>query len=449
MVQDFGSCTMLAGGKSTRMGRDKELITDNTARILAQLNNIFTQIIVSTKNPALYKDYSVTTVNDILTDRGPLGGIFTALCLCRSEYLYVQPCDMPNIGEGFIQFLLNETQKARPQICIAASLRGIEPLLGFYSKSLLPEMREFLLSGKGKVRDFLEGKDVLVVQYEQIDKAADKITFTNVNFPHAQCDNMQILTEHCPAVRFDAGGRYDIEETVAKECVADLYFNDILCDTLIFSPQNERELCIGRLFSLGLVKSADDIDKYELKDGEFRFYSFAYEKEKILSKQGISCDKCMETGARERIANDRQKQEGESGDKIFEAKKIISLSAQFLSRSEVFDKTGCVHSAAVSDGESLLCFFEDIGRFNVVDKCVGYCLLNGICFHDSALLTSGRVAGQIVEKAMAAGFALLISRAAPTARAILLAKENNFSLIAFARNGRFNIYSGYEKVVQR
>ncbi|MCL2677487.1 MAG: formate dehydrogenase accessory sulfurtransferase FdhD, partial [Clostridiales bacterium] len=133
-------------------------------------------------------------------------------------------------------------------------------------------------------------------------------------------------------------------------------------------------------------------------------------------------------------------------EKRFSARQILRLPPLFLCLSSVFEKTGGVHSCALSDGEEILFFAEDVGRHNAADKIIGHCLLQGIEMRDKLLLTSGRAPFEIIAKVLRAGFALLVSRSAPTDKAIEAAREGGLPLAAFARNGRFNVYSHAEKI---
>jgi len=417
MVQNFGSCTMLAGGASSRMGRDKELILENTASILHVLEPLFSQILVSTRNPALYAGKKLLPINDIIADCGPLGGIFSALCLSSSQYLFVIPCDMPNINQQLILQMQQKTAEELPDICIFASERGLEPLVGFYSKALLEEMRDFLLSGGRKMQTFLENKNCLIIEAAEIEQVRAQ-TFANINSEKVGDIASSELIEKLPAKRYNKQGSSGIEENVAKEISLKVFCNEDFCFEISCSPSALEEMVIGRLYSSGLLHNMTELRQLSIAGPA----AFAEIEAKDIKLPEVA-------------------------ERKFDAARLTALSAEFLSHSQVFEKTGGVHSAAVSDGVKLLCFFEDIGRFNAVDKCIGFCLQNGIDMRQNALYTSGRIAAQMAEKTISAGFPLLVSRAAPTDKAIVLAQEKGLSLIAFARNGRFNMYCGYERVV--
>ncbi|HRY72709.1 MAG TPA: formate dehydrogenase accessory sulfurtransferase FdhD, partial [Spirochaetia bacterium] len=72
---------------------------------------------------------------------------------------------------------------------------------------------------------------------------------------------------------------------------------------------------------------------------------------------------------------------------------------------------------------------EDVGRHNAVDKVLGRGLLDGADFSRSVLLTSGRIAADMAQKAAKAGLPVLVSRSIPTTEAYAFAREAGITLI--------------------
>ena len=64
-----------------------------------------------------------------------------------------------------------------------------------------------------------------------------------------------------------------------------------------------------------------------------------------------------------------------------------------------------------------------------------------------ALLTSGRVPGELIEKALNTGVQVIVSRSAPMTRAVERARKHGITLCGFVRGERMNIYSGAERVL--
>jgi FdhD protein len=62
------------------------------------------------------------------------------------------------------------------------------------------------------------------------------------------------------------------------------------------------------------------------------------------------------------------------------------------------------------------------------------------------LLVSSRASFEIVQKALAAGIAIMAVISAPSSLAVELAEQGNMTLAAFLREGRLNVYAGHERI---
>lgn len=127
--------------------------------------------------------------------------------------------------------------------------------------------------------------------------------------------------------------------------------------------------------------------------------------------------------------------------------KLRALFQRFQKRSELYNATGCIHSAALADTEDLLVFAEDIGRHNAVDKVIGCAILEGRTFSGRAMLASGRLSSEIVSKCARWGVPLVASRTAPTALALSIAEESGVTVAGFVRGERLNVYTHPERII--
>ena len=120
---------------------------------------------------------------------------------------------------------------------------------------------------------------------------------------------------------------------------------------------------------------------------------------------------------------------------------------EFQQKSELFRLTGCFHSAALSDGEKIIAFAEDIGRHNAVDKVIGYSLIKDIPFSEKLMLVSCRLSSEIISKCSRWGIPIVASGAAPTDLAIEIAEKSGITLIGFVRGDRLNVYTNPQRIL--
>ncbi len=131
---------------------------------------------------------------------------------------------------------------------------------------------------------------------------------------------------------------------------------------------------------------------------------------------------------------------------------LQSLPAALRARQAAFDETGGIHAAALFDaGGRLIASAEDVGRHNAVDKLVGSLLRRapGPASHPppAILIVSGRAAFEIVHKAVRAAVPVLAAVGAPSSLAVETARAFNLTLAGFLREDRFNLYSGFDRIV--
>lgn len=182
-MKKFGTVAILAGGKSSRMGFDKQLIELNGENIVKRntdkLISIFDEIIVVTNNQDFYKDKKyIKTIKDIIFQKGPLSGIHSALKISKSQYVYFLACDMPEIDLRFIEFMKSKIKNNDIEICIPSIKGKVEPFNGFYSKKLITRIEKLLESDILAIRELIVRSKHLIIDVE---KQTDNNIFLNLN----------------------------------------------------------------------------------------------------------------------------------------------------------------------------------------------------------------------------------------------------------------------------
>lgn len=249
-------------------------------------------------------------------------------------------------------------------------------------------------------------------------------------------------------IRINERQRVEAEDAVVREFPLTVILNNRELVTLLCSPDRLKHLALGFLASEGLIMAREDVGDIALDD---RRGVVRIETREPTPVDGESVFKRFITsgcgkGAAFYSAVDARQARVES-EATIAVDRVYTLMQEFQNRSEVFRETGGVHSAALTDGESLLSFAEDIGRHNAIDKIFGECLWEDIKTQDRIMLTSGRVSSEILFKIAKRGIPVLVSRSAPTNLAVSTATDLGITVVGFARGRRMNVYSNAWRVI--
>lgn len=121
---------------------------------------------------------------------------------------------------------------------------------------------------------------------------------------------------------------------------------------------------------------------------------------------------------------------------------IARALQEMQEQQDLHRATGAVHAIAwATPAGEVKAVREDVGRHAALDKLIGYLAGNSVDPAAGFALSSSRVSYEMVQKAVRAGIGMLAAASAPTALAVRLAKDNNLTLIGFARGYRLVVYS--------
>jgi len=257
------------------------------------------------------------------------------------------------------------------------------------------------------------------------------------------------MIEKLPILRVTEQGRSEEEDTITTEFALTIILNNQELVTLLCSPKDLKYLAIGFLSSEGLLKGKDEIKKIVVDDqrGVVRVET---EEDKGSESQLIF--KRLITSGCGRGASFYSDAEVKNQAKVesqirVSSNEVFALVKEFQHRSQVYQATGGVHSAALCDTKNILVFSEDIGRHNAIDKIFGECMLTDLPTKDRITITSGRISSEILLKVARRNIPLLISKSAPTNLGVRLAADLGVTLIGFARGKRMNVYANSWRVL--
>lgn len=234
----------------------------------------------------------------------------------------------------------------------------------------------------------------------------------------------------------------EIEDYIAVEKKLRVSVNGKEVISLYCTPIMIKELLIGLFLTEGISMNKIPLEAIKIVYGEDISVD-------IPSGAGILTEKAETVrclgGA---TFNKKKNFEKIKDDSIIRIEALKAVFRDFQQKSELFRLTGCFHSAALSDGEKILAFAEDIGRHNAVDKVIGYSLIKDIPFPEKLMLVSCRLSSEIISKCSRWGIPIIASRAAPTNLAIEIAEISGITLVGFVRGDRLNVYTNPQRILQ-
>jgi len=218
------------------------------------------------------------------------------------------------------------------------------------------------------------------------------------------------------------------------------------------TPGQDLELAIGFLFTEGIIKHPNQIEKTINNQENEVLVVLKSDADIDLSRierhfyTNSSCGVCGKSSVDQlRSVNDTHLIDS---DLSITSDQLFTLNTQVRNAQSVFESTGGIHAAGLfGENAKLLGIFEDVGRHNALDKLIGHAILNyQYPLSKQLLFLSGRASFELIQKAAMAGIPIICALGAPSSMAIQLADEFNITLIGFLKNTSFNIYTHPERI---
>jgi molybdenum cofactor guanylyltransferase len=178
---------VLAGGRSSRMGREKALLDVGGVPLIVRTARLVESVAGSATvvgETAGIRALGLPMVADDRPGAGPLGGIATALRVSRAPWCLVVACDLPYLKKAWLEYLVTRALGSDADAVIAMNASGAEPLCAAYRESAEPAIRSAVSLGNLKVRSMLENLRGEVIEPEEWKRFdSDGYLFKNMNSP--------------------------------------------------------------------------------------------------------------------------------------------------------------------------------------------------------------------------------------------------------------------------
>ena len=191
---------ILAGGRSTRLGRDKasEVLLGRPMlqHVIDRVQALVAEIVVVRAREQLLPDVAsaapLRVAEDDFESRGPLGGIYSGLMATAADRSLVVACDMPLLSRPLLEEMVRRSAGCD---VVMPVLAYPEPLHAVYSRDCIAPIRERIEAGQLKITNFLGAVGVCYVREEECRALdPDLRSFTNTN-TQADLDRARKLLE--------------------------------------------------------------------------------------------------------------------------------------------------------------------------------------------------------------------------------------------------------------
>lgn len=250
-------------------------------------------------------------------------------------------------------------------------------------------------------------------------------------------------------IRWRDGVSETQDDLVIQEARFGLWINGGLLVHMMCLPRDLDALAVGFLISEGILAKPEDLTSINVDEERGRIECAAEINEDALRLRrenwtlGTGCG----GGGTGTDPNEPIECRRIDTQARFSIDVLCEAGNDFNRASHLYEKTGGVHSAALYDSDgALVTRADDVGRHNAFDKAIGKALLQGVSVRDKAILTTGRISTDIASKAIRHKIPLVVSRSAPTTRALWLAQRFGITVAGFLRGKRVNIYTCEERI---
>ncbi len=176
---------VLAGGKSSRMGTEKSLLVWKQKTLIEHaigvLKPLCSKVIISS-NKHVFDFTGCETWPDELPQQAPIIGIYSSLKRSETDRNIILSCDMPYIGTGLLAYLIESSGNHSITVPVHDG-NLIEPLCGIYSRTIIPELEEYIRINNLSLYKFIATQAPLYLRIDHELPFYRDNMFLNINTP--------------------------------------------------------------------------------------------------------------------------------------------------------------------------------------------------------------------------------------------------------------------------
>jgi molybdopterin-guanine dinucleotide biosynthesis protein A len=190
MDQQILTCAILAGGRSTRLGRDKAFerieggrLIDREVSVLSHLSRDI-YIITTPEKKTLFPvpEFKQKIFLDIYPGKGVLAAIYTGLKYSATPYVLFVGCDMPFLSLDLLGFMVDQARSNCYDAIVPRLGNMTEPLHAIYSTACLPVIYDLVKSDRLKMSDLFNCIKTRYICETEIDRLDPQhLSFFNIN----------------------------------------------------------------------------------------------------------------------------------------------------------------------------------------------------------------------------------------------------------------------------
>jgi molybdopterin-guanine dinucleotide biosynthesis protein A len=188
MPQPDLTAFVLAGGKSTRMGRDKAFLPWGDGTLLSHALKSVAGVTPRSRIVGDVKKFSAfgVVIADIYRDCGPLGGIHAALSGTTTDFNLILAVDLPLIETRFLQFMVGLAKDTDAAVTLPRADGGLQPLCAVYRREFAQPAEQALQAGKNKIDALFPKVKTRIIEEDE---------FTCAGFSAAMFRNLNTLED--------------------------------------------------------------------------------------------------------------------------------------------------------------------------------------------------------------------------------------------------------------